>query len=115
LAILKLHRIGIRQRKIAPKLGISRETVKKYIENPVLPDEKNKSRKRPSQLDPFMDNINGWLEEGPGKKIITPFCLAFGPSAALYPPAHILIGNMVFGSQKEVIAAGDRSCGRCGG
>ena len=63
LDILSLHRSGISQRKIASKLGISRNTVKKYIENPEFPDVKSKSRKRPSQLDPFLDNINAWLQE----------------------------------------------------
>ncbi|NNG01409.1 MAG: response regulator transcription factor, partial [Desulfobacteraceae bacterium] len=34
--ILTLHRRGIKQRAIARKLGISRNTVKKYIDNPDL-------------------------------------------------------------------------------
>ena len=34
--ILSLHRKGLKQRAIARKLGISRNTVKKYIEDPEL-------------------------------------------------------------------------------
>ena len=34
--IIALHRNGLKQRAIARKLGISRNTVKKYIENPDL-------------------------------------------------------------------------------
>jgi transposase len=63
LDILSLHRKGLRQRAIARKLGISRNTVKKYIENPELAFEPHRPRKRNSQLDPFKDNIGAWLDE----------------------------------------------------
>jgi len=63
LDIVMLHRKGLSQRKIAGKLGISRNTVKKYLENPELPGEQRKIRKRKSLLDPYRDNIKAWLEE----------------------------------------------------
>jgi len=63
LDILMLHRKGQSQRKIARKLGMSRNTVKKYLENPELPGEQRKIRKRKSLLDPYRDNIKAWLEE----------------------------------------------------
>lgn len=61
--IITLHRKGLKQRAIARKLGVSRNTVKKYIENPELAFEPPKSRKRKSQLDPYTDNIKAWIEE----------------------------------------------------
>jgi len=62
LDILLLKRKGLTQREIARKLGISRNTVKKYLEkkdillkpDPVI---------RASMLDPFRGNILAWLEE----------------------------------------------------
>jgi len=63
LDILILHRKGLSQRKIARKLGISRNTVKKYLENPELPGGHRRTRKRKSLLDPYKDNIKAWLEE----------------------------------------------------
>jgi transposase len=63
LDILSLHRKGLKQRAIARKLGISRNTVKKYIDHPGLVFVPQGSRKRSSQLDPFTDNIVAWLEE----------------------------------------------------
>ena len=61
--ILSLHRKGLKQRAIARKLGISRNTVKKYIDHPGLAFVSQGSRKRSSQLDPFTDNIVAWIEE----------------------------------------------------
>ena len=61
--ILSLHRKGLKQRAIARKLGISRNTVKKYIDNPGLAFESHRPRKRNSLLDPFKDNIVAWLDE----------------------------------------------------
>jgi transposase len=63
LDILTLHRKGLKQRAIAKRLGISRNTVKKYIDNPQLVFEPVHSRARPSRLDPFEDNIKAWIEE----------------------------------------------------
>ena len=61
--ILTLHRKGHKQRAIARRLGISRNTVKKYIENPDLVFTPEKPRQRKSLLDPFDDNITAWLNE----------------------------------------------------
>jgi transposase len=58
-----LHRRGLKQRAIARKLGISRNTVKKYIDKPELAFEPAQVRKRRSQLDAYQDNIKAWLEE----------------------------------------------------
>jgi transposase len=58
-----LHRKGVSQRKIAKKLGISRNTVKKYVEAPEFAGSRWKVRKRKSLLDPYSDNIKTWLEE----------------------------------------------------
>jgi transposase len=51
------------QRKIAKKLGISRNTVKKYLENPEFPGSRTGPSKRKSLLDPYRDTIKTWLEE----------------------------------------------------
>ena len=61
--ILMLNRKGMSQRKIAKKLGLSRNTVKKYLENQELPGSRVGTRKRKSLLDPYRDNIKTWLEE----------------------------------------------------
>jgi transposase len=66
LDIITLHRRGIKQRAIARKLGISRNTVKKYIDNPDLGFEQPRLPHRNSQLDPYMDNIKSWIEEDNG-------------------------------------------------
>jgi transposase len=63
LDILTLHRKGLKQRAIARKLGISRNTVKKYVENPHLVFEPARSRSRKSLLDSYKDNIKAWIEE----------------------------------------------------
>jgi len=63
LDILTLHRKGLKQRAIARKLGISRNTVRKYIEDPDLVFEQTPSRSRKSLLDPYHGNIKAWIEE----------------------------------------------------
>ena len=63
--ILTLSRRGLSQRTIARKLGISRTTVQRYLENPDLALAPKAGRKRRSQLDPFIDNIDTWLNEDP--------------------------------------------------
>jgi transposase len=62
LDILLLQRKGLSQRQIAKKLGISRNTVKKFIENQGYPEER-KTIQRKSLLDPFDGNIEFWLNE----------------------------------------------------
>lgn len=44
-------------------MGISRNTVKKYLEDPDLAFAPAKKGERKSQLDPFIDNIDAWLKE----------------------------------------------------
>jgi transposase len=63
LDILTLHRAGPKQRAIARKLDISRNTVKKYIDKPELAFEPSQRRKRRSQLVSYQDNIQAWIEE----------------------------------------------------
>jgi len=58
-----MHRKGLTQRRIARKLGISRNTVKKYIDHPQSAFKPPAARKRKSRLDPFQDNIVAWLDE----------------------------------------------------
>lgn len=61
--ILELHRSGLSQRAIARKLGISRNTVKKYIERPESSFTPSEKRCRKSVLDPYHKMIEAWLEE----------------------------------------------------
>ncbi len=64
--ILLLHRKGLSRRHIARHLGISRDTVKKYIENPQACEERNAGPKRRSLLDPYAAHIDAWLSEDSG-------------------------------------------------
>ncbi len=59
--VITLHRKGLKQRAIARKLGISRNTVKKYLENPDLVFEPSHPGNRKSRLDPYSDNIMAWI------------------------------------------------------
>ncbi len=61
--ILDLHRSGLTQRAIARKLGISRNTVKKYINPPESCLQAPKPRQRNSVLDPYHNTIKAWLDE----------------------------------------------------
>ena len=61
--IITLHRKGLKQQAIARKLGISRNTVKKYVENPDLVFTPHQTRHRKSQLDRFNANIKAWIED----------------------------------------------------
>lgn len=54
--IITLHHNGLKQRAIARKLGISRTTVKKYLENPNLALGPPPPRNRKSMLDPYGEN-----------------------------------------------------------
>ncbi|WP_169829516.1 IS21 family transposase [Desulfatibacillum aliphaticivorans] len=63
-----MHRQGLSQHAIAEKLGISRTTVKKYIDNPQLAFEPPKKRERSSKVDPFHGHIKAFLEEDPKYK-----------------------------------------------
>ena len=61
--ILVLKKKGLSQREIAGKLGISRQTVKKYLAHPELIGRYVRRKHPASKLDPFADNIGAWLEE----------------------------------------------------
>jgi transposase len=63
LEILVLKRKGLTQRQIAKRLGISRNTVKKYIENQGYPERDRSRINRKSLLDSFQGNIAAWLDE----------------------------------------------------
>jgi len=63
LDILDLHRSGLSQRAIARKLGISRNTVKKYIDRPESSLARPGKPRRKSVLDPYHGMIKAWLEE----------------------------------------------------
>ena len=55
--ILELHRSGLSQRAIARKLGISRNTVKKYIERPESGFTPSEKRCRKSVLDTYVSSF----------------------------------------------------------
>ena len=64
--IFEIHRLeqaGYKQRKIARQLGISRLTVKKYLQNPKR--SRVKSAGRASKLDAYRDLIKHCLEKDP--------------------------------------------------
>jgi transposase len=63
LDILDLHRSGLNQRAIARKLGLSRNTVKKYIEGPEKGFAGPEKHNRQSILDPYRGMIKVWLDE----------------------------------------------------
>ncbi|MBM9615515.1 IS21 family transposase [Desulfobulbus rhabdoformis] len=60
--IIALHRQGLSMRAIARKLGMHRNTVKKYIEGSTMPGY-GQSSKRPSILDPYRQLIDDYLAE----------------------------------------------------
>lgn len=61
--ILDLHRSGLSQRTIARRLGISRNTVKKYLNAPEECLKNPQPYHRASILEPHYDAIKAWLEE----------------------------------------------------
>lgn len=65
LDIHSLVRKGYSQRRIAHELGISRKTVRKYLEHPELAGKYVQRKPRPSKLDPYVAPIENWLEEDP--------------------------------------------------
>ena len=60
--LLFLYFLVLSKRQIAKNLGISRNTVKKFIENRGDPEER-KTIQRKSLLDPYQDNITYWLDD----------------------------------------------------
>jgi len=61
--ILVLKKKGLSQREIARKLGIHRQTVRKYLEHPGLVGRYVMKKPRKSILVPFIGTIDTWLEE----------------------------------------------------
>jgi transposase len=59
--IHRLNHLGWSYRKIARSLGIDRDTVKSYVNNPQR--KFNRSAPRSLKLDPFRQLIDKWLEE----------------------------------------------------
>ena len=53
-------------RGIARDLGVSRNSVRKYLRSPGVPKEKPR-RRRASKLDPYTDHIDSRLSEGLGQ------------------------------------------------
>src|SRR5436189_6436824 len=63
--IFDIHRLahdGLSGRKIAAALGLSRQTVQKYLGDP---NPQRPRRPRASMLDPFTDDIAGMLDSDP--------------------------------------------------
>lgn len=61
--IRALSRQGISQRQIAKRLGISRPTVRKYLEHPEALELGMHTRRRVSKLDPYREHIEAWLKQ----------------------------------------------------
>jgi predicted transcriptional regulator len=49
-----LKKKGLSQRQIANKLGISRNTVKKYLDNPDISENSHRKQSRKSLLDEYI-------------------------------------------------------------
>lgn len=66
--VLKIHTLANKdysERQVARKTGISRTTIRKYLQNPERVTEKSQRKPRSSKLDPFGPHIESWLEEDP--------------------------------------------------
>ena len=61
--IVMLKRRGLSERQIAKQLGISRTTVRKYLEDPEAATRGSVKVERKSNLDGYEGNIKAWLEE----------------------------------------------------
>jgi len=66
--IVALKRQGLSERQIAKRLGISRPTVRKYLEDPEACERGRRPVARESKLDPYEGNIRAWLSEDPEYK-----------------------------------------------
>jgi transposase len=61
--IHRLHDMGMKERKIARHLRISRPTVRKYLEDPDITRARHSPQ--PSKLEPYYDYINELLKDWP--------------------------------------------------
>ena len=61
-AIHVLHKRGLSQRQIAKELGVNRETVARVLTGPI--DQPPAKRQRASLVDPYRDQIAGWVRAG---------------------------------------------------
>lgn len=61
--IYEMRRAGRSIRETARELGVSRNSVCKYLRSPGVP-KKEPRRRRPSKLDPYTDHIDTRLSEG---------------------------------------------------
>ena len=59
---------GASERQIAKRLGISRPTVHKYLEDPQACERGRRSVARASKLDAYEGNVRAWLSEDPEYK-----------------------------------------------
>jgi transposase len=66
--IVALRRQGLSERQIAKRLGISRPTVHKYLEEPEACGRGRRPVVKASKLDPYEGNIRAWLSEDPEYK-----------------------------------------------
>jgi len=61
--IHRLHELGMKERRIARHLGISRPSVRKYLDSPDI--TRTKPTAKPSKLEPYYGYIKELLEEWP--------------------------------------------------
>ncbi len=66
--IVALRRQGLSERQIAKRLGICRQTVHKYLEDPEVCNRVQRRAGRGSKIDPYVGNIRAWLGEDPEYK-----------------------------------------------
>jgi len=66
--IVALKRQGLSEREIARRLGMSRKTVHKYLEDPEACERGRRPVVRESKLDSYEGNIRAWLSEDPEYK-----------------------------------------------
>jgi transposase len=66
--IVALKRQGLSERQIARRLGMSRKTVHKYLEDPEACERGRRPVERESKLDSYEGNIRAWLSEDPEYK-----------------------------------------------
>jgi transposase len=90
-AIHVLHKRGLSQRQIAKELGLNRETVARVLKGGVVPPTLR--RHRPSIVDPYREQIAGWVREGlSGVRMLE---LARADPEQPYPGGHAVFRTAV--------------------